>query len=612
MGNLLGDYDVTDWDLTKRLLGYMKPFMNIFVGILVTAFGRHGIYELIWPLLVMLIIDFILVPIPGQSHWFMDLIQQTTGITDSAGLLIILCSLIVLLALLRGVFHVVHITLRATLSQNILRVMRRDFYYSLIHKSFSYLDRLMSGQIISRMTSDMGSIDLFYSETVREIFRHGLQFLFTLYILITIDPQMAIICCIPLPLAFFSTYLYSNRIRGYLAKTKNQFGDLNSVLVEGITGHKLIVSHGQEGRITKKFDDSNSKYVETSLKTSRIQAGYRPSSSTTLALGFALVIFYGGIKVRSGSMTLGEFILFGTYLSQLMGPMRMFARLIMFYQDAIASARRVFEVIDVGEDVPEAENAVELPSVKGHIAFENVSFSYEGAEEMLRNISLEIEPGEKVALMGFVGSGKTTLAELVPRFYDVSSGRVTVDGHDVRDVSLKSLRSQVGVVHQDIYVFSDTVRNNIAFGRPDAPMDEIIEVAKAAQIHEHITSLPGGYDSIIGERGLTLSGGQRQRLTIARTLLTDPAILILDDSTSNVDAETELLISRAIENLLEGRTALIITQRASTCKAADRVIVLDDGVVVASGSHIELLEESGVYRKLIESQTLILGSDLDG
>ncbi len=606
------EYNPTKWELTERLLGYMKPFLNIFAGILITAFGRHGIYELVWPLIVMLIIDFILVPIPGQSHWFIDLLQQWTGVSNNAGLLIILCSLIVVLALLRGFFHVVHITLRATLSQNILRVMRRDFYYALINKSFSYLDRVMSGQIISRMTSDMGAIDLFYSETVREIFRHGMQFFFTLFILVTIEPQLALICCLPLPVAFLSTYLYSSRISSYLAKAKNQFGNLNSVLVEGIIGHKLVVTHGQEDRVMERFEELNSRFVETSLKTSAIQATYRPSSATVMALGVALVIFYGGIKFRSGVMTIGEVILFSTYFSQLVGPMRMFARLIMFYQDAIASARRVFEIIDVGEDVPEAVDAKDLPSLEGTITFEDVSFSYDGAEETLRNITLSINPGEKVALMGFVGSGKTTLAELVPRFYDVSSGRVTVDGYDVRDVSLRSLRSQIGIVHQEIYIFSETIRNNIAFGKPDASEEEIIEVAKAAQIHENIVSLPKGYDTLVGERGITLSGGQRQRLTIARTLLTDPSILILDDSTSNVDAETELLIRKAIETLLEDRTALIITQRASTCKDVDKVVVLENGRIVASGTHDKLMEESTAYRNLIESQALDLGGSIYG
>jgi ATP-binding cassette subfamily B protein len=288
----------------------------------------------------------------------------------------------------------------------------------------------------------------------------------------------------------------------------------------------------------------------------------------------------------------------------------MYSRLIDYYQDGITSARRVFEVIDVRKDIPEASNPIELPRLKGAVEFDNVSFSYEGSKETLRNVSLKISPGEIVALMGFVGSGKTTLAELVPRFYDVSSGRVLVDGYDVRDASLKSLRSQIGIVLQDTFIFSTTIRENIAFGKPQASEDEIVGAAQAAQIHDYITSLPKGYDTVVGERGLTLSGGQRQRISIARTLLTQPTILILDDSTSNVDAETEILIRKAIASLLEGRTALIITQRASTCEAADRVAVMDEGKIVAVGKHSQLLESSEKYRLLIESQTLVLEQEV--
>jgi len=605
------DYHPSSWELTKRLLGYMKPFMNIFVGIVLTAFGRHGVFALLWPLLVMLIIDYILVPVPGRTHWFLELLRAWTGVHDEMGLLMILCALIVALAVIRGVFHVVHITLRATLSQNILRVMRRDFYYALIHKSFSYLDRVMSGQIISRITSDMGAIDLFYSETVREIFRHGMQFLFTLYVLYLVDPGLALVCSVPMPFVFLSTRLYSSRISGYLARAKNQFGDLNSVLVEGIVGHKLIKTYGQEEPFLERFEAENRAYVDTSMKASRIQSFYRPSSATMVAVGVALVIFYGGQRVLDGRLTIGEMILFGTYFAQLVGPMRMFARLVMFYQDAIASARRVFEVIDVGEDVPEAPDPIDLPPVEGEVTFENVSFSYQGSVDTLRDVSLSVRPGEKVALMGFVGSGKTTLAELVPRFYDVTLGSVSIDGYDVRDVTLNSLRSQVGIVLQDIFVFSDTIRNNIAFGKPEATDEEVVKVAKAAQIHDFVASLPDGYGTIVGERGLTLSGGQRQRVTIARTLLTDPGILILDDSTSNVDAETEVLIRRAIDALLEGRTALIITQRASTCKAADRVVVMENGSITAMGAHDDLIVTSRVYQQLIESQALDFGREGD-
>ena len=601
------DYDPSNWDLTKRLLGYMRPFLHIFLGIVLTAFGRNGLFALISPLIVMLIIDYIVIPVPGGTHWFLELLKAWTGVEGQTELLVLLCGIIVLLAVMRGVFHVIHITLRASLSQNILRVMRRDFYYALIHKSFSYLDRVISGQIISRLTSDMGAIDLFYSETVREIFRHGIQFTFTLYILYLVDPGLALICSLPMPLVFLSTRLYSSRIGGHLAKAKNQFGEMSSVLVEGIVAHKLVKSYGQEATFMERFEEDNRGYVETSLKASRIQSMYRPSSAAMIAVGMALVIFYGGQRVIDGRLTIGAMILFGTYFTQLVGPMRMFARLIMFYQDAIASARRVFEVIDIGEDVPEAPDPVELPQVTGEVEFRGVSFSYEGAEETLQDISMKVQPGEKVALMGFVGSGKTTLAELVPRFYDVTAGLVRIDGHDVRDVSLSSLRKQVGIVLQDVYVFSDIIRANLAFGKPDATDREVVEVAKAAQIHEFIESLPDGYGTLVGERGLTLSGGQRQRLTIARTILTDPGILILDDSTSNVDAETEALIRKAIDALLESRTALIITQRASTCKAADRVVVMDRGRIAAEGSHDDLLHSNPIYRQLIESQALDLG-----
>ena len=605
----LEEYNPSSWELTKRLLGYMKPFMGIFIGIVLTAFGRHGIFALLSPLIVMLIIDYILIPVPGKTHWFLEFVKVTSGVTDSMGLLIILCSMIIALAIIRGVFHVVHITLRAALSQNILRVMRRDFYYALINKSFAYLDQVISGQIISRITSDMGYIDLFYSETVREIFRHGMQFFFTLYILWQIDSQLALICCLPLPFIFLSTRFYSSRITGYLNKAKNQFGDLNNILVEGIVGHKLIKTHGQESHFLSRFNDENMGYVDTSLQAAKIQSIYRPSSAAMVAIGISLIIYYGGQKALTHQITVGELILFSTYFSQLVGPMRMFARLIMFYQDAITSARRVFEVIDLGADVPESPNAVTLDEVNGEITFNDVSFTYEGAEETLHGINFKVNPSENVALLGYVGSGKTTLAELVPRFYDVTEGSVELDGVDIREIKLHSLRRQIGIVLQDVYVFSDTIKNNISFGRPDATDEEIVEAAKAAQIHEFIETLPAGYDEIVGERGITLSGGQRQRLTIARTLLTDPKILILDDSTSNVDAETEVLIRAAIDKLLEGRTSLIITQRASTCEAADKVVVMDKGRITAQGTHRELLETSESYMRLIESQAFNLGGD---
>ncbi len=609
------EYNPSNWELTRRLLGYIRPFLGTYIAVNVTAFGREGVYSLVAPILVMLIIDYVLVPVgPGMTNWFIEFLKSWTGIQDRVGLLAILCGLIVLLAILRGVFFVVHRTFRGILSQNILRVMRKEFYQSLVSKSFSYLSQVRTGQIISRVTSDMGAIDLFYSETVRELFRMTLQLGIALYVLLTVNAGLALVCCIPLPVIFLTTRLYAARVRPYMAASKSQFDSLNSVLVEGITAQKLIKGFGQEEAFASRFEGENRRYVDKSLRTARLQALYTPSGTVITATGVALVIIAGGFMVHEGRLTLGELVLFGTYFTQIVGPIRMYSRLIDYYQDGLTSAKRVFEVMDTGGDVPDAENPVELPRLRGEIEFKDVSFSYSGTAEVLKDVSLKVEPGERIAIIGFVGSGKSALTELVPRFYDVSEGQVLIDGYDVRRASLKSLRSQVGIVLQDIYIFSATIRENITFGKPEASKNDVTRVAQAAQIHEYIVGLPKGYETIVGERGLTLSGGQRQRVAIARVLLTDPKILILDDSTSNVDAETEALIRKAIDALLEGRTSLIITQRASTCESADKVVVVDAGRITAVGRHADLLRSSESYRMLIESQALAMnrGAEDDG
>jgi len=576
----------------------------------VTAFGREGIYSLVAPLLVMLIIDHILVPVPEAANWFLELLKGWTHVSDSHGLLVILTSLVILLAAIRGIFFTVHRYYRGILSQGILRDMRRQLYNALINKSFSYLSQIRTGQVISRVTSDMGAIDLFYSETLREIFRMSLQLAIAVIILLTTNLRLTLITLLPLPFVFISTRLYMTRVRNRMLEAKAQFDSLNGVLVEGITAQKVIKGFGQEGAFASRFEDENQGYVSKSLRTLRIMAVYAPSGIVITAVGIALVLAFGGTMVVAGTLTLGELVLFGTYFAQLVGPVRMYARLMNFYQDGLVSARRVFEVLDIGRDVPEAEYPVDIPRLKGSIEFRNVSFSY-GTLETLKDVNLSVKEGERVAIIGFIGSGKSALAELVPRFYDVTRGQVLVDGRDIREASLKSLRSQIGIVLQDIYIFSTTIRENITFGRPDASDEEVTAAAKAAQIHDYIMSLPKGYDTEMGERGLTLSGGQRQRIAIARVFLTNPRILILDDSTSNIDAETEVLIRRATEALLEGRTALIITQRASTCENADKVVVVDEGRVAAIGKHTDLLRTSEKYRMLIESQTLSIGQEAD-
>jgi len=608
---MTGQYNPSSWNLTKRLLGYIRPYMGTYILINVTAFGREGIYSLLAPLLVMLIIDYVLVPVPGKTNWFLEMIKAWTGVSDGFGLLAILSVLIILLAILRAVFMTLHRYFRGVMSQNILRDMRRQLYSALINKSFSYLGQIRTGQIISRVTSDMNAIDLFYSETVREVFRMSLQLGIAVAVLLTINGGLTLITLLPLPVIFLTMRLYMGRVRGRMTAAKAQFDSLNGVLIEGITAQKLIKGFGQEESFAGRFENENQAYVAKSLRTLRIQAAYTPSNTVITAVGIALILVFGGIMVFGGALTLGGLVLFGTYFTQLVGPVRMYARLIDFYQDGLVSARRVFEVLDVGRDVPEAEHPVELPRLRGDIEFRNVSFSY-GEAETLKDVNLAVKAGERVAIIGFVGSGKSALTELVPRFYDVTGGQVLIDGHDVRESSLRSLRSQIGIVLQDIYIFSAMMRENITFGKPDATDDEVVQAAKGAQIHDYIASLPKGYDTDVGERGITLSGGQRQRVAIARVLLTDPRILILDDSTSNVDAETEVLIRRAIDALLVGRTALIITQRASTCEGADKVVVVDEGRITAVGRHAELLKTSERYRMLMESQALTMGQEADG
>jgi len=603
----LTDYNPSSGSLTKRLLGQIKPYMGIFFLINLTSIW--SVLNLVTPLLVLLVIDYILVPVPGDMNWFLEIIKNWTGVTDRYGLLIILVGLMILIAVVRSILTVIHRYTRGILSQNILRDLRKQLYEALISKSFSYLSQVRTGQIVSRVTSDMNAIDLFYSETVRESFRMTVQLVIAIVILLSINTELTIITLIPLPFIFLATWFYTNSVRSRMLAAKAQYDTLNDVLVEGITAQKLIKGFGQEDSFASRFEKENQGYVEKSLQTLKIQAAYTSNGAVVTAVGIALALVFGGILVSGGGLTLGELVLFGSYFAQMAGPVRMYARLIDWYQDGLVSARRVYEVIDIGRDVPEPEHPIELPRLKGEVEFRNVSFSYGETSEVLRNINLMISHGEKVAIIGFVGSSKSALTEMVPRFYDATKGTVLVDGYDVREASLKSLRGQIGIVLQDIYIFSTTIKENLMFGKPDATDAEIIGAAKIAQIHDYIASLPKGYDTEVGERGVTLSGGQRQRVAIARVLLMNPSILILDDSTSNVDAETETLIRKAIDGLLVGRTALIITQRASTCENADKVIVIDEGRLVAFGKHSKLLKTNEKYLRLIKSQTLTLETD---
>ncbi|RLI01011.1 ABC transporter ATP-binding protein, partial [Candidatus Bathyarchaeota archaeon] len=395
--------------------------------------------------------------------------------------------------------------------------------------------------------------------------------------------------------------IFGKKIRPVISKSREYFADITSTLWENISGIRVVRAFATEDYERKKFQKPNNAYYEMMIKATSLRAIFLPL--TGLIGGFVMVIVYwlGGMRVIEGRIGIDTLYVFSSYVSMLMRPMGMIGMIWTGYQRMAAAGERVFQIIETEPEVKDKPNAIELKNIKGHIKFENVYFGYEKDKPILKNINLEIKPGETVALLGPTGSGKSTLIRLLMRFYDVTSGRILVDGHDIRDVKLKSLRRHIGIVSQEIFLFNRTVKENISFGKPDASMDDVIRAAKIAQAHEFITNFPNGYETIIGERGLNLSGGQRQRIAIARALLLDPKILILDDSTSSVDVDTEYEIQKALNALLKNRTTLVITQRISTIRNADKIIVMDNGEIIEEGDHETLMAKKGAYYRLYQT-----------
>jgi ATP-binding cassette subfamily B protein len=365
---------------------------------------------------------------------------------------------------------------------------------------------------------------------------------------------------------------------------------------------KVVRVFSKEKLERDKFSKENQEFFDLNVEAARQRSIYRPLSTFILSIIVVLVYWYGGGEVIRNTMSLGSLLVFAQYMTMLTGPITFLGFVIGMYGRALAAAERIFEVLDEEPEIRDRLDAIQLPPIKGELVFNNVTFRYIKEKTVLKNINLTVKPGETIAILGATGSGKSTLIYLIPRFYEVTDGNIMIDGYDIRDVALNSLRKHVGIVLQDIFLFSTTIKENIAFGKPNATMEEIVKAAESAQAHDFITDFPDGYDTLVGERGVTLSGGQKQRIAIARTLLMNPRILIFDDSTSFVDTRTEQALQRAINNLLTGRTTFIITQRLSTIKNADRIIILDEGEIVEIGTHQELLGINGIYSRIYQTQ----------
>jgi ATP-binding cassette subfamily B protein len=478
--------------------------------------------------------------------------------------------------------------------------MRQGIYSHLVRLSFGFYDRHQTGQLMSRATVDLQGVRFFLGYGLIFFFQNVLTVASVSVVLFFFEWRLALVVLAVTPFIVALAYRYSHVAHPTLRDVQQKLADVATVAEENIVGVHVVKAFAQEPAEEEKFRGRNEALFGQTIRANRQRATYVPLLSFVPLLAQAAVLLVGARMVAHGSLSVGSFVSFNLYLALLVTPLRSLGMWIGQAQRATASGERIFQVLDEPEEVADKPAAVDLPPGDGEIRFEDVSFSYLPGRPVLEHVDLALEAGTTLALIGHTGSGKTTLASLVPRFYDVDAGRVLVDGVDVRDVALASLRREIGVIPQDPFLFSTTVRENIAFGRPEMTDAEVERVARLAQAHEFVERLPQGYETVIGERGITLSGGQRQRVAIARALAVDPRILILDDATASVDATTEAQIRAGLREVMSGRTTLIIAHRLSTIALADEIVVVDDGRIAARGTHDELFETSSVYREIYE------------
>jgi len=506
--------------------------------------------------------------------------------------------MIVALTVLQGVLGFATNFVSQYLAQRVIYDLRNDVYRHLQELSLGFYKTMDTGQLVARATSDIEVSSRFLRFAFSGFSGAVLTLAIALYMMFTISPVLTLYALAPLPLIFLLVRRYAKRARAIFDRARAVYGEMTSHVTEVVSGLRVVRALNAFAFLWQRFLTLNSEYLDLSLDVAKLRASTWPLVGFLSALSTLIVLWAGGGMVVQGAISIGDLVAMTLYVGMMTWPFIALGFFTVMYARSMAALSRVFELLDTEPEVKEAPDAVPLEVRRGEVELRDVWFSYDGKKWILKGVSFKVRPGEVVAIVGPAGSGKSTLVQLIPRFYDPQRGAVLIDGVDVRRVKLESLRRQVGIVHQDIYVFPDTIRNNIAYGKPDASMEEIVRAAKLAKLHDFIKSLPQGYDTPVGERGVTLSGGQRQRLAIARTLLIDPKIIILDDSTSNVDAETEKAIYDAITKHFKGKTIIVITQRPSTMKLADRIIVLDGGRVVEEGRHEELLKKGGVYAKL--------------
>jgi ATP-binding cassette subfamily B protein len=566
-----------------RTIHYLKPYRRgaalavIFLALVVTA-------ELAIPRLVQTIID------EGVAKQDMAVITQTS-------------LLMVGISLLAALFMTANTVFAIRSSRSFEADLREATYEKIQSFSFGNLDDFTTGQLLTRLTSDLNQVRMVVTLSLRMFTRMPLTFLGSIAIMLATNLRLSLIMVALLPVTLVFSYFFIRLLQPLFTKVQERLDRLNQVMQENLMGIRVVKAFVRRDYENKRFEKVNDELYGNSLRVAQLLSLFNPLTIALLNLGIVAVLYYGGLQVSVGYASVGEIVAFTNYLQSAMFSVLTLSLMAGNVASANVSAGRIFKVVDTEPKIRTNPNAKQLDNIKGSVSFEGVSFSYgNGGVPVLHDITFTAEPGERVAILGATGSGKTTLVNLIPRFYDVTKGKVAVDGIDIRELDLKSLRIKIGVCMQDTMLFSGTIRDNIRYGRPDASDEEVVEAAKAAQAHGFISGFPDGYDAAVGQRGVTLSGGQKQRIAIARALLVKPRILILDDSTSSVDAETEYKIEKALDQLLGGTTRFIVAQRISTVLHADKIIVIDEGAVVAEGTHRQLLTTSPIYREIYESQ----------
>jgi ATP-binding cassette subfamily B protein len=563
-----------------RLLGFLRPYkLSLSVSIVLAVLSQGAAIALIW--LTGAVIDKALATHDHQMLWILVVAVLAVGVA-------------------RAVLMAGRRLISGRQALAVEMDMRQGLYAHLVRLSFGFYDRHQTGQLMSRATVDLQGVRFFLGYGLIFFFQNAITVLSVTLVLLVFEWKLALIALAITPVLVVVAYRYSHVTHPTLRDVQQKLADVATVAEENIVGVHVVKSFAQEPQESAKFHARSEAVFEQTVRANRQRALYVPFISWIPLLAQGAVLLVGARMVTSGELSVGGFVAFNLYLGMLVVPLRSLGMWIGQAQRATASGERIFQVMDEPEEIAERPDAVELPPGAGDLRFEDVHFEYLDDRPVLDGVTLDVPAGRTIALIGQTGSGKTTLTSLVPRFYDATAGRVLVDGVDVRDVTLTSLRQAIGIIPQDPFLFSASVRENITFGAPDLDDAEVERIARLAQAHEFVERLPDGYETIIGERGITLSGGQRQRLAIARALAVDPRILILDDATAAVDATTEARIRVGLREAMRNRTTLIIAHRLSTIALADEIVVLDDGRIAARGTHEELLETSGIYHDIYE------------